>query len=78
MIAELDTSVTIFGKELYGYIENEQKRKDVGVGILIGSGFAIPMSAGTRMLFHFNYALRSNFSNEGTVKNLSFSVGWLF
>ncbi len=49
---------------------------DMGVGILLGCGYGIPVTPGTRILLNLNYAIRKV---EGdTIKTVNVSVGGLF
>ena len=52
------------------------EKSDAGVGILLGGGYAKPITDGTRLLFNVNYAIR-RVESENT-RTLGISLGGLF
>jgi len=57
-------------------VQEEDVTSDWGIGGLVGAGFGIPVSSGTRILLNVNYAIRRV---EGeTVGALGITVGGLF
>lgn len=56
--------------------EDNSGRSDMGYGGLVGAGYGIPVSAGTRILLNVNYALRHAEGED--IGSLGISVGGLF
>lgn len=55
---------------------SDTETSDTGFGFLLGGGYGLPVSAGTRLLFNFNYSIR-RIENE-SFRVLQISLGGLF
>lgn len=67
------------GFAFYGISSSEpdgERTSNLGYGGLIGGGYGIPITAGTRILLNVNYALRSIEGDR--ISSLGISIGGLF
>ena len=66
----------VFDPTLKGWIRNDEATSESGLGILVGVGYAHPITSGTRIVLNLNYATRRI---EGDSYNtIGISLGGLF
>lgn len=56
--------------------EDDSENSDLGYGVLLGGGYGIPVTEGTRILLNVNYTLRH--AEGDNVNSFGISVGGLF
>ncbi len=60
--------VAVDSSEFEGFVTSA-----FGYGFLLGGGLGVPISPGTRVLFHANYSFRRIEGERSTALNLAFS-----